>query len=73
MPLIYFYQLYIDRVWKKELFRKEKSNLPAIGSKNLRNFMIGAKSELLGTKSNKIKSNISKEETEALETLIKLL
>ena len=56
--------------WKKEIFPKEKSNLPPKGSKNLSNFLIGAKSELLGTKPNKTKSNITKGETEALKVLI---
>ena len=57
--------------WKKEIFKKEKSNLPPLGGKNLRNFLTGVKSELVGTKPNKIKSNIS-EEAEALAILIKL-
>ena len=58
--------------WKKEIFKKEKSNLPPLGGKNLRNFLTGVKSELVGTKPNKIKSNISEDETEALAILIKL-
>ena len=58
--------------WKKEIFKKEKSNLPPLGGKNLRNFLTGVKSELVGTKPNKIKPNISEEETEALAILIKL-
>ena len=58
--------------WKKEIFKKEKSNLPTLGGKNLRNFLTGVKSELVGTKPNKIKSYISEEEAVALAILIKL-
>ena len=58
--------------WKKEIFPQENANLPPIGSKNLRTFLTAAKSELQGTKANKTKPNISIEEMEALETLIKL-
>ena len=57
---------------KKEIFKKEKTNLPPLGSKNLRNFLTAAKSELIGTNPNKIRPNITLAEKEALDTLIKL-
>lgn len=61
-----------DNNYKPELFPKEKSNLPPKTSKNLKTFITGVKSELLGTTFNKSKSNISAEESEALQTLIDL-
>jgi hypothetical protein len=54
------------------IFPKEKSNLPPKGGTPLNNFLIGVKSELTGTKLNKIRSNISKSENEALKHRINL-
>ena len=59
--------------WKARLFKKEKFNLPTTAtSKGLSNFLISTRSEIAGTKFNKAPSNITKEETKALEELIKL-
>ena len=53
-----------------KLFKKEKFNLPGPGSKGLNNFLNSIRSEVMGTKFNKVAKNISKEEEKALETLI---
>ena len=58
--------------YRPEIFPKEKYNLPPSTSKNLKTFITGVKSELLGTTFNKSKSNISPEESEALQALIEL-
>jgi hypothetical protein len=55
-----------------EVFPKEKSNLPPKGGSPLNNFLIGVKSELTGTQLNKVRPNIPKDETEALNSLKKL-
>jgi hypothetical protein len=54
------------------IFHQEKSNLPPKGSAPISNFLISVKSELTGTHLNKIRSNIPKDESEALKTLINL-
>ena len=61
-----------DQVVVPVVFPKEKSNLPPKGGAPLNNFLIGVKSELTGTQLNKVRSNIHKDESEALKELIKL-
>jgi hypothetical protein len=60
-----------DQVVLPTVFPKEKSNLPPKGGAPLNNFLIGVKSELTGTKLNKVKPNIPENESEALKILIK--
>jgi hypothetical protein len=54
------------------VFLQEKSNLPPNGGTPLQNFLIGIKNELRGTHLNNVRPNITKDEAEALNTLIKL-
>ena len=59
--------------WEQDLFKVEKSSLPTTqSSKPLKVFLNGVKSELTGTTLNKTKPNITREEAEALKTLIYL-
>jgi hypothetical protein len=58
--------------WKPEIFRKEKSNLPPNTSNAVKTFLNSVKSDITGSTFNKTRSNISKDETEALKTLVKL-
>lgn len=58
--------------WKPDIFPIEKTNLPNKTSKNLKDFCTSVRSDLLGTKFNKSKPNISKEESEALKNLVTL-
>jgi hypothetical protein len=61
-----------EQVIVPTVFPREKSNLPPKGGTPLNNFLIGVKSELMGTHLNKVRPNIPKEESEALDQLIKL-
>ena len=56
--------------WVPEIFKKEKVGAPTKFSKHLGNFLTGVRSELTGTVFNKARSNISKEEAEAVKTLV---
>lgn len=58
--------------FKREIFHKEKSNLPQKSSKNLQNFLAGVKSELTGTQLNRAGHNIPRGEIEAIKTLVKM-
>ena len=58
--------------WKKEIFPKEKSNVPPNSSTAVKTFLNSVKSEISGTIYNKTKPNISKAESEALAQLVKL-
>ena len=58
--------------WKKEIFPKEKSNLPPNSSTAIKTFLHSVKSEITGTIYNTTKSNITKAEHEALAQLVKL-
>jgi hypothetical protein len=57
---------------KPEIFRTEKSNLPANTSNAVKTFLSSVKSDITGSIYNKTRSNISKDETEALKTLVKI-
>ena len=59
-------------VWIPPIFRKNKSNLPTNSSARLMVFLNGVKSQIIGTPFNKVKSNITKGEIEAIKTLITL-
>jgi hypothetical protein len=61
-----------ETMWKKEIFPKEKSNLPPNSSSAVKTFLNSVKSEVTGTIYNKTKSNISKAERDALAQLVKL-
>ncbi len=61
-----------DQTWVPPVFPKEKSNLPPKGGKPLSDFLTGVRNELLGTKLNRIRPNVPKEELEALNELTKL-
>ena len=50
----------------------KKTNLPKEYPSEIKTFVNSVKSELIGSEHNKIKPNITKEELEALEELIKL-
>ena len=56
--------------WTRPLFPKEKSNLPTKVSSSLKTFLAGSKSAFTGSILNKVRSNISTEENEALKLLI---
>jgi hypothetical protein len=51
---------------------KEKTNLPPKSSNNLKNFLSGIKSELIGTEFNKAQSYLPKDKEEAIKTLVTL-
>jgi hypothetical protein len=57
--------------WKKDIFPKEKLNIPPNSSSAVKIFLSGVKSEIIGSTRNITKSNISKAEREALESLVK--
>ena len=57
---------------KTKLFKKENTTLPPKGSREVRTFLTAIKSDILGSKFNKPHSNITKDETEALKSLILL-
>ena len=57
---------------KPKLLKKESTLLPPKGSKEVRTFLTAVRSDILSSKFNKSHSNITKEETEALKTLISL-
>ena len=61
-----------ENTWKKDIFPKEKSNLPPNSSIAVKTFLSSVKSEITGSIYNKSKSNISKEESDALAQLVKL-
>jgi hypothetical protein len=54
--------------WQPDIFPIEKTSLPAKSSKNLNNFITGIRSELTGTEFNSTRSNLTKDEEEALKT-----
>jgi hypothetical protein len=58
--------------WTPGVFPKEKTNLPNKNSKGLNTFINGVRSELTGISYNKTRSNIPKDETEAVKKLIEL-
>jgi hypothetical protein len=61
-----------EQSWKKEIFPKEKSNIPPTSSAAVKTFLNSVKSEIIGTVYNKTKPNISKAERDALASLVKL-
>jgi hypothetical protein len=62
----------IEPSCKKDIFPKEKSNIPLNSSTAVKTFLNSVKSEKVGSTYNKTKANISKAEREALESLVKL-
>ena len=54
------------------LFRKEKTNMPPNTSPDLHTFISSIRSELIGSKLNKVRPNLSTGEREALEELVQL-
>ena len=54
------------------IFKSEKTNLPRNTSKEVDSFISGVRGEIIGTPANKIHSNITPLEREALRTLIQL-